>query len=88
MSEICSLRGIATITLHYSEGGVLYPSHLATLPEFRGQGYARALIAHLAALHPQADRVTLLSQDADSDQFYEHLGFSQTGEYYYYKYKG
>ena len=88
MSEICSLRGIATVTLHYREGGILYLSHLATLPEFRGKGHARSLIAHLAALHPQADSVTLLSQDANSDRFYEHLGFSQTEEYYYYKYKG
>lgn len=57
--------------------GVLEIKSLATLPEFRGRGYGRALIEHICAEHRGAYRIVQVGT-GDSPltvPFYEKCGF-------------
>lgn len=89
MSRVFTLDGSCTGTLYFTEEGQLALSQLATLPSARGQGLARRMIGHIAAAvraDGQAfERMILMSQNAASDGFYEHIGFRRIGSYTIYE---
>lgn len=84
MSRVFTLPGAASATIYCVENGCLNVAQLGVLPEVRGQGWGRRMLAQLCAACPAADRLLLLSQDAKSDRFYEHLGFDRPEDWYYY----
>ena len=62
----------------YSEDGVGQVDNVATLPDYRNRGLARALVLHAAAESQAAGNdVTFLVADADDwpQRLYEKLGF-------------
>lgn len=59
-------------------------SGLCTLPEFRGRGYAPALLAHMLHLHHNAGLRSYLhvaSDNATAVALYQRLGFVPRGEF-------
>jgi ribosomal protein S18 acetylase RimI-like enzyme len=77
---MCGERmNINTPTGHFHE-----ISGLCTLPEFRGRGYAPALLAHMLHLHHAAGRRSYLhvaSDNATAIALYQRLGFRPRGEF-------
>lgn len=57
---------------------------LGVLPQRRREGLARRLISHLAA-DTGAAEILVQSQDAQSDGFYEALGFAPDGAWFLYE---
>lgn len=55
---------------------------VATLPEFRGKGYAGALVTALAEeMKAKKRRVNLLCAEGSIIRFYQNLGFEKIGEW-------
>jgi len=68
----------------YSEDGVGQVEDVFTLPDYRGQGLARALVLRgAAASHAAGNDLTFLVADADDwpQRLYEKLGFETVGRY-------
>src|SRR4029077_5304864 len=68
----------------YSEDGVGQVENVATLPDYRNRGLARALVLRaVAESHAAGNDLTFLVADADDwpRRFYEKLGFETTGGY-------
>ena len=62
-------------------GKEAYLMNLVTLPEWRGQGMARALLTHvLAVLREEDIPVVSLHATADGRQLYESVGFTILGD--------
>jgi ribosomal protein S18 acetylase RimI-like enzyme len=68
----------------YSEDGVGQVENVATLPNYRNRGLARALVlCAVAESHAAGNDLTFLVADADDwpQRLYEKLGFETTGRY-------
>jgi ribosomal protein S18 acetylase RimI-like enzyme len=68
----------------YSENGVGQVENVATLPDYRNRGLARALVLRaVAESHAAGNDLTFLVADADDwpRRLYEKLGFETTGRY-------
>jgi ribosomal protein S18 acetylase RimI-like enzyme len=68
----------------YSEDGVGQVENVLTLPDYRGQGLARALVQRgVAESHAAGNDLTFLVADADDwpRRLYEKLGFGTVGRY-------
>lgn len=76
--KLVSTAGVyVTGQSHAIIGGV------ATLPEYRGQGYAGALISHLVSIITGENRVpVVLVEDINHAAWYNSLGFIPCGETY------
>lgn len=70
----------------------LYLEDLFVLPEHRGKGIGRALLAHLACIATENDcnrfEWTVLDWNEPSIQFYETLGAKRHGEWLIYRLTG
>jgi ribosomal protein S18 acetylase RimI-like enzyme len=76
--------GVAAYTDLYLDGRTAQVEDVATLPQYRGRGYASALVAHAAAEARRAgcDFVFLVSDAEDWPQeLYRRLGFGDVGRY-------
>jgi ribosomal protein S18 acetylase RimI-like enzyme len=67
----------------YSSAGAAQVENVVTLPEFRGRGFARALVLHAADEARAGHDLTFLVADADDWPwtFYEKLGFDVEDRY-------
>lgn len=84
ISRIYTYNAMCSATAYCNVDGDVMIVQLGTLESERGKGMARAMISHIAADYPEADRIVLLSQNATSDKFYEKIGFELWGKWYYY----
>jgi GNAT superfamily N-acetyltransferase len=87
--------GIATWYFIYSSfaaGRGLYLEDLFVRPHFRGRGFGKALLAHLARLAREANAVKItwavLDWNKPSIAFYESLGAEPVREWYVYSLSG
>lgn len=83
ISRMYTYEGICTATVFSNIGGLVYIVQLATLEEHRGKGYAAQLLCHIAT-EEKARTLIVLSQNAQSDKFYEKNKFEYIGEWYCY----
>ncbi len=87
MSRVFTLDGVCTGTCYACEDGFLGVNQLATLPEHRKEGWAKAMLSHMTfAVRPEKG-ILLQSQNPESDRFYERLGFLPVEKWYSYERK-
>ncbi len=84
VSKLYTYRGICSGTSYCNVNGMMLLTQLGTLQEARRMGLARKLIHHIATDQKDVKTIALLSQDENSDQFYEKNEFSCVGRWYYY----
>ena len=78
---------VVSSTTLFSDGQTAQIEDVATMPEHRGQGYARALVLHALADARAAghDFVFLVADARDwPKELYRRLGFEAVGEKYAY----
>lgn len=83
VSQIYTLQGICSCTAYANENDTLLITHLGTKEGFRLQGYATRMLWHIA-YSQAAKKMLLLSQNPESDIFYERVGFEKTGKWFIY----
>ena len=84
---VCSDGEVVSSTSLFSDGRTAQIEDVATLPEHRGQGYARALVLHaLAEARRRGHDFVFLVADARDwpKELYRRLGFEPIGEKYDY----
>lgn len=86
VSKIYTYKSACTGTSYSVIDGILYLSQLATLETHRNQGMATDLLNYMV-YDQHAKSIVLLSQDKQSDGYYEKIGFEKIGEWYYYEWK-
>lgn len=74
---------ISTAIAYAFDSGVVLIAYLGTHTNYRNRGYARFLLNHISR-ELKATKIVLQSQDEESDNFYEKLGFTQEGSHYSY----
>lgn len=84
ITTLYTLPEICTATAYLCENGTALITQLATLPDKRGQGHASRLLDFIAQ-DTNAEELILLSQSAESDSFYEHIGFERKSEWRMYE---
>ena len=55
-------------------------SYVATLPEYEGQGYGRAVVYHCAGWLQEKNLIPLVACEAHRESFYAGLGFQKISE--------
>ena len=86
VSKIYTYKSACTGTSYAVIDGIIYLVQLGTLETHRNQGLATQLLNYIA-YDQRAKSIVLLSQDKQSDKYYEKNGFEKIGEWYYYEWK-
>lgn len=84
MSSVYTILDQASCCVYCKENGLLVINDLGVVPDYRKKGLASFLLRYAAACHMPFEKMVLLSQNAFSDAFYQHLGFSLSGTWYLY----
>lgn len=82
-TQVFTIKGVATVTAYYQTSSSILVTELATIPDYRKQGYASGLLGHISKVN-QDKPIMLMSQSMNSDMFYELNGFKKISSWYYY----
>jgi len=75
-------KAVACAMVLFETGSAALIGAVATLPEFRGRGFAGELVTSLAAeMTPKNKRTELLCAEGSIIDFYNKIGFEKTGEW-------
>jgi len=84
VSKIYTYKDCCSVTAYCNIDGNLLLTQIGTLQKSRGQGIATSLIHHSATNQKNINQIIVLSQNEDSDKFYEKIGFCLFGNWYQY----
>ena len=79
-AQLYALDESACAVKMFSSGGISYLSYICTLPQERGKGLARRLLAHICAGEAESGNEVYLFCAAELENFYLGCNFDRCGE--------
>ena len=85
ISKVYSIKGASTLTAYCKEINSVLICDAATRKPYRGKGYFKLLLSHMAGDCYRAVDIYAASRDKTSDKVYKKLGFKKQYKWYLYK---